>query len=464
MIEILKKWWFITPEEEAKSEDAVNTRVLPQQRRSTLSMVVFAVAFAYTVTAFMCGESTLSGAVSSEMFWRDMVVGYGLLTVMAFLCGYPAYKTGYNTALIWKNVFGTKGGIVPGIIIAVLLVFHSGFQCSTFGELLFPTGSIQFILACAVCGLLMIWAVVKGIRGLETAANIAIGFLVISVGVCLYLTFRDIGGLSGMNALIDAAEKINPPNETYLLNVIIGSWSIGACNSSNWSRFCKNGWSLFLFIFVTYFVGQIVLAVIGATSILTVDTYLFTVYASGVNKLFGIFCVIAFLLALWTTLNGNIYMTQIPMAAITRGSIRAIGTICGVLAGIMGAFSFSRFAQPVLNFSGVLLPPFLGPTIVDYYMNSKYYYYAPEVLAKHLPKWNWVSFAASIAALICSQLWIPGWMPEAIWSIVLSAIFYIILFYILKACGIRSGVDSVEIDEELEKTHFKPYTPSQREK
>lgn len=463
MLEKLKKWWFITPEEEAKSEDSVNTRVLPGQRRSTLGMVIFAVAFAYTITAFICGESLLM-ATSSEMFWRDLLIGYGALTLLAFVCAYPAYKTGYNTTLIWRNVFGTRGCIIPAIIIAVLLVFHSGFQCSTFGELLFPSGSIQFMLACAVCGLLMIWAVVKGIKGLEAAANIAIAFLLVSVGVCLYLTFKDLGGISGMNALIDAADHTNPPTETYLLNVLIGSWTIGACNSSNWSRFCKNGWSLFLFVFVTYFVGQVVLAVLGATSVLTVDTYLFTVYASGVNKVFGIFCIIAFLLALWTTLNGNIYMTQIPVAAITRGSVRAVGTICGVLAGIMGALTFSRFATPVLNFSGVLLPPFLGPTIVDYYMNTKRYYYAPEEVAKRLPKWNWVAFVASIAALVCSQMWLPSWMPEAIWSILLSAIFYMILFYILKAFGIRTGVDSIEIDAELEKTRFEPYKPGQNAK
>ena len=81
----------------------------------------------------------------------------------------------------------------------MLLLGFSGFQTAVIGEVLFPQGTWQFVAVCLITGLLVILATVRGIKGLENAANIAIGFLIISIGFLLFASFKEIGGISYEN-------------------------------------------------------------------------------------------------------------------------------------------------------------------------------------------------------------------------------------------------------------------------
>ncbi len=294
----------LADEEEAKNADAVNTRVLAPQRRGTLGLFVFAVAFAYTVTGFAVANDLINAA-NSTMFWVDMFVGYAVLALISCFSAYPAYKTGLNTSIFFRYFFGKNGGFIPNIIIVFLILGFSGFQTATIGETLFPQGTWQFVLVCLVTGGLIIWATVKGIKGLEAASNIAIAFLVIAVLLVLFLSFGEIGGIAGFNAFIDnrAAAQSAPADNAYLINVVIGSWAIGALANGNFTRFSKTRFSMIGFCIIAFFIVQAVLAILGATSLMTVDTYLFIEYAKKLNTVFYIFVLIAFLLALWTTLN-----------------------------------------------------------------------------------------------------------------------------------------------------------------
>lgn len=460
MLEWLKKFWFITPEEAAESTDAIYTSVKPSQRRSTISLWILAIAYGYTITGFIVGESLLT-AESSVQYWLSIVLGYFVLTLIAFLVAMPAYMTGCNTTIFMKYTYGQKGYIVPSIIMILLITLHIGFQTSTFGEVLFPMGTPPFVITCCCAGLLMIFAAIKGIKGLETVANFAIAFLIIAVLFCLAKGLYDIGGIQNFNAYINSQEHQNTPSMTYLMNVVIGSWTLGACTNGQLTRFCKTKKSMFGFVFLAFFLVQVVLVIVGSLSVILVKSYIFVEYARTINAIFGIFCTVAFLLALFTTILTNIYLIQIPIAAIGNGSIRAVGVIWGILISILGAVGFSRFATPVLNFSGIILPPFMGPLILDYYLNKDRYFFRPEVIDKKLPSWNWWSFAAAVVGLLISQIWIPSFMPTAIWSILLSAVIYLILFIIAKTFGKKVGIGNVMEDAELDAARINPYHPDQ---
>lgn len=459
MFEKLKKWWVMSPEEAALSTDAVYTRVLPEQRRSTIMLFIVAVAFAYTVTGFAVAADMINAQSSTE-FWRNLLIGYSVLAMIAFFSGYPAYRTGCNTSIFFRYVFGSSGGVVPNLIIVFLLLGFSGFQVATIGEVLFPVGTWQFVVVCLITGLMIIWATVKGIKGLERASNMAILFLIISIAVVLTLSFKEIGGISGFNSYINNRSVQNPPGNAYLINIVIGSWAIGTLCNGNFTRYSKNAFTMFGFCIIAFFLVQFALAVLGATSLITVNTYLFVTYALKISKIFYVFCVIAFLLALWTTVNGNIYLAQIPLAIHARGSIRAVGVVLGLLAGIMGAFGFAQYISPVLNLSATILPPFMGPMVVDYYLHKDMYYYNPEVMMEKMPKWNWVAFVAAASGYFASLLWKPLWAPVSIWSILLSTIIYVMLYYVLKAKGIKVGLEGAIMDDELKNAAFKPYDPS----
>lgn len=460
MLELLKKFWFVTPEEATKSADAIYTAVKPDQRRSTVSLWILAIAYGYTITGFIVGETLLT-AESSVQYWLSMIVGYAVLALVGFIVAIPAYMTGCNTTIFMKYTYGQKGYIVPSIVMILLITLHIGFQTSTFGEVLFPMGSPQFVLTCCAAGILMILATIKGIKGLETVANIAIAFLILAVVICLFRGLMDVGGILNFNNYINGLDHSNAPSTTFLMNVVIGSWTLGACTNGQLTRFCKTKKSMFGFVFLAFFLVQIALAVVGSLSVIIMKSYIFVEYARKLNAIFGVFCTIAFLLALFTTILTNIYLIQIPIASIANGSIRAVGVVWGILIAILGAVGFSRFATPVLNFSGIILPPFMGPLILDYYLNKDKYFYKPEVLDKKLPKWNWWSFISAIAGLLISYVWIPPFMPTAIWSILLSAIIYLILFEIIKLSGKRIGIGTIKIDEELDAARILPYHPEQ---
>ena len=189
---------------------------------------------------------------------------------------------------------------------------------------------------------------------------------------------------------------------------------------------------------------------------------MFTVYAKQLNIVFGIFCIIAFLLALWTTLNASIYLVQVPVSSVCKAKLSSAGVILAVIPGFLAMTGFTKYTTIVLNWTGSLLPPFIAPVIVDYFFcNRDRYFYKPEVMIKKLPKVNIWAIIAAVVAFVISMVWIPSWMPSSIWSLILSGIIYVALFYILKACGIKSGLATVEIDEELEKNKVVPYNPGQ---
>ncbi len=459
MLEMLKRFWFVTPEEAAQSADAIYTSVKPEQRRSTLGLWILAIAYGYTITGFIVGQDMIK-AESALKYWIILIVGYAILTLIGFVVAIPAYMTGCNTTIFMKYTYGQNGYIVPSVIMVLLITLHIGFQTSTFGEVLFPMGSLPFILTCCAAGFLMILATIKGIKGLETVANIAIAFLILAVLVCLFKGLMDIGGIEEFNAYINKMDHSNSPHTTYLMNVVIGSWTLGACTNGQLTRFCKTKKSMFGFVFLAFFLVQIGLAVVGSLSVILVKTYIFVEYARTINAIFGVFCTIAFLLALFTTILTNIYLIQIPIASITNGSIRAVGVVWGILIAILGAAGFSRFATPVLNFSGTILPPFMGPLILDYYLNKNRYFYKPEVLDARLPKWNWWSFASAVLGLVISQIWIPSFMPTAVWSILLSAVIYMILFKVVKSSGKEVGIGTILIDDELEDEKIDAYHPN----
>jgi cytosine permease len=129
--------------------------------------------------------------------------------------------------------------------------------------------------------------------------------------------------------------------------------------------------------------------------------------------------------------------------------------VCGLLGTILGLGVYQYFLEWI-GLLASLVPPLIGPVIIDYYLINKRRYQA-EYLSR-LPKWNPV---AALAYLIgacmgyaASQgLVIPGlsWMFPSLLGLLASMLTYFVLFHMAKLSGRTYGVMAFNREIEGEK-------------
>src|SRR5699024_1052984 len=112
------------PVVDESNEEFMLERVPQNARRSWWSQFAIWVGFGYVPTGLIvggqfAGEGGLGGMPFSQTV-LTIVLGQGILLILTFLLGYAAMKTGMNLSLISRFSYGTKGMILPMIIMGLL--------------------------------------------------------------------------------------------------------------------------------------------------------------------------------------------------------------------------------------------------------------------------------------------------------------------------------------------------------
>lgn len=444
MRKALAAWWSLDREAESRSADNPLTPLRDDQRRDTLPLLTLAFGWGFLVTGLLTG-----GALGQGMpFWPDLVAASFLGNLMNFvigaLVGYIGYQTACNSGLLYRFAYGNIGAYLPVLFVALLTIGWQGIVVGAFGFAWAQSVDTPTFYAVALfAGLLYTVTTYFGVAALERVSMPSVLVLLV---VGIYAAWLNIDKAGGVDAFLQMSiEKsaANPLSFLDAINMVVGSWIVGAIVMAEYTRFAKTAWVALAIPFIVLIVSQWFLQIVGAMGGVASGTYEFTTYMLQQGMIVGGLGLIGMSLALWTTGDANLYLPSIQTASVFRRPQKAMTVICGLLGTVLGLGIYQHFLNWI-NLLASLVPPLIGPVIIDYYIANKMRYNAEDL--SRLPNWNPIAVVAYLFGAIIAYSWSQGltlagldWMFPSLTGLLASMGAYAVLFYAARAMGITFG-------------------------
>ena len=439
MIEKLKNWWKWNPELEKKSADNPVTALSEQQRRNTGPLLALAFGWGFLVTGLFTGGLLGNGLP----FWPDIVLASFLGNLVNFIIGafvgYIGYKTACNSGILYRYVYGNAGAYIPVVFISILLIGWQGIVVGAFGATwttaLHPElpvseifSSTTFYIAAVFAGILYTATTYFGVKGLEKVSIPSVAVLVFVGLYAIYLNIQQAGGLSNFQALSAELAAKNPLTMVQAINLVIGSWIVGAVVMPEYTRFAKKTWVAIAIPFIVLIFAQWFLQIVGALGGIVSGDFMFTTYLMDQGMIIAWIGIIGMSLALWTTGDANLYLPVIQTSSIFKRPQHVTTVICGTLGTILGLGLYQNFMEWI-NLLASIVPPLIGPVIVEYYFVNREKFHTGHL--DNISKWNPAAFIAYILGA-ASTFYSPDWGTPSLIGLLVSMLVYLILRMSLK--------------------------------
>jgi len=444
MIDRLRAWWKLDPAAEAQSADNPLTPLSPAQKRDTGPMLLLAFGWGFLITGLLVG----GGLGAGQPFWPDLVWSAFLGNLVNFavgaLVGYMGYRTACHSALLFRFVYGNAGAYLPVLFLTVLLVFWQGIVVGAFSFAWVQEFDTPAFYAVAIfAGLLYTATTYFGVKGLE---DVALPASLILTAVLIYAGWYNVdraGGWEAFLALSEATAAKAPLNGLQAINIVIGSWIVGAIVMPEYTRFAKTAWVAIAIPFIVLIVAQFVLQLVGAMGGVVSGNADFTGYMRTAGPVISLFGLVAMSFALWTTGDANLYLPTIQTSSIFRRPKRVMVVILGLLGTVLGLGIYQRFMEFIGALANVV-PPLVGPVIIDYYLCNRMRF--DPALLPRLPAWNVLAVVAFVAGAVAS-FFPPAWIAAGLYALLVSMVVYAVLYGAAQLLGLRIGHGGVAAGE-----------------
>lgn len=446
MLERLRNWWQLDPAAERESADNPLEPLHVDQRRDTGPMLVLAFGWGFLVTGLFIGGMLGAGQPFLPNLVTSSLLGNLVNFVVGALVGYMGYQTGCNSGLLYRMVYGNIGAYLPVLFLALLLIMWQGIVVGMFSQAWVQDfDSPWFYVLAILAGLLFTVTTYFGVKGLE---RVALPASVILVAVLLYAGWFNVDKAGGWEAFLALSRETaarQPITDVNAINLVIGSWIVGAVVMAEYTRFARKAWVAIAIPFIVMMVAQWFLQVVGAMGGVVSGSFDFTAYMRTAGPFIALFGLIAMSLALWTTGDANLYLPSIQTASVFRRPKRVTVVICGILGTIIGLGIYQRF-MVFINELANLVPPLIGPVIVDYYVFNRRRFHAE--LLDRLPNWNLLAVLAFIVGAVAAR-YSPGWIAAGLFGLLVSMVTYAGLYAVAMLSGIRIGHAKAEAEAGL---------------
>ena len=439
----LSKWFRLDEREEAASADNPHAPLEANQRRDALPLLTLAFGWGFLVTGLLVGSSLGAGLYFPDLV-RNAMWGNLVNFVVGALVGYMGYQTACNSGLLYRLTYGNVGAYLPVLFLAALTIGWQGIVVGAFG--LTWTGSFDspyFVPVALFAGVLYTYTTYKGVKGLE---RVAVPSTVVLALVGLYAGWFNVDKAGGWDAFLNmsaSAATAQPLTDTQAINLVIGSWIVGGVVMAEYTRFARKAWVAIAIPFIVLVATQLFLQVIGAMGGIVSGNFDFSAYLRTAGPIIAIIGLISMSLALWTTGDTNLYLPAIQTASVFRLPKRVTIVICGTIGTILGLGIYQYFMDWINQIAN-LVPPLIGPIIVDYYVFHGRRY--DTTLLDRLPAWNPLAVAAFFIGVVAAYGFTPAWIASGLWGLLVSMAVYIVLFGAARLFGWRVGYSRATTD------------------
>jgi cytosine permease len=400
----LKKWLTYDREAERSSADNPVGPLDDSQRRGALPLLTLAFGWGFLVTGLFIGGMLGSG----QVFWPDIIVATFAGNVANFIIGslvaYIGYRTACNSGLLYQYVYGRIGAYVPVLIIALLLIGWQGIVVGAFGAAWAGnTDSPTFYAVAVFAGLLFTATTYFGVRGLEYVSMPSVAVLVLVGLYAIWLNVDQAGGWDGFLEL--SAQRVreseSPLSMLKAVNIVIGSWIVGAIVMAEYARFARKAWVAIAIPFIVLIIAQWFLQIVGALGGVVSGTFDFTQYLRGEGVFIMYAGIIGMSLALWTTGDANLYLPVIQTSSVFKRPQHVMTVICGLLGTILGLGIYQRFMDWI-DLLASIVPPLIGPVIAHFYVIRRTRFAVEDL--EQAPAWNPAAVIAYLAGAISAYM------------------------------------------------------------
>ncbi|MGY8963801.1 MAG: cytosine permease [Rhodospirillales bacterium] len=447
MMNKLKDWWTLDEAAEAESVDNPFAPLTPAQRQDTLPMLTLAFGWGFLITGLLTGGQLGAGVA----FWPDLIlatlVGNTINFVIGGLVAYIGYKTACNSGLLYQFVYGRIGVFLPVIFLALLT---TGWQAIVVGAFGFAWAqdfdSPTFYAVAIFGGLLFTVTTYYGVKGIERVSVPSVAILVLVGLYAIYLNVDQAGGGAAFLAMSRDTAAQNPISFVTAVNLVVGSWIVGAVVMAEYTRFAKKVWVALAIPFIVMIIAQWFLQIVGALGGVVSGSADFTTYLLQQGMVIGGIGLIGMSLALWTTGDANLYLPVIQTSAVFKRPKRVMVVVWGVLGTILGLGLYQYFLAWI-SLLAALVPPLIGPLVVDYYVVHKRQYDANDL--KRLHTWNWAAVLSyAIGAYVAygvtyGVLDLPDILIPSLLGLVVSMVAYAAIYFVAAAMNKKVGYASV---------------------
>lgn len=445
------------------------------KRRSTRSQIMVWIGFGYAVTGLIVG-GTLGGYGNSgglppmQAFWA-VFLGMGSLFLITSFLGIAAQRTGLNLSLLSRYSYGSKGFVIPMIVMALLTLGWFASILGMIGDIWGafignPTGIIVFdpislgfegiapitlevFLLCIIWGAVFTFTAIKGMGAIEKIADICAPLIMI-VAIVVGLIFIFQSG--GVTTFLDKASNLGGLGLGNGITAVVGSWIAGAVMGVDLFRFNKNVKAVFWCAASCFIFTNPILNVVGYIGAVHIGEYNYVIWMLGVNILVAMLGVFVWTTALWTTDNSELYCN----ALYTGPSLDAFGihvsrkklvAACGILGTLLGALAFYQlFFADFINVLGSMAPPLCAPILADYFVigKRKNKKYSTELLDKH-PAVRWAGVISFVIGAVLGYVFqyvvpLPYGLLAGLFAMAVSFIIYILIYNLTPDAGIDDAM------------------------
>lgn len=434
--EAIRSWWTLDEAAGKASTDNPYAPLTEAQRQDTLPLLTLAFGWGFLITGLLTGGALGAGV----KFWPDLIaaslVGNLVNFAVGAAVGYMGWKTACNSGLLYRFIYGRIGVYLPVIFLAILTTGWQGIVVGAFGFAWTQSFDSPAFYAVAIfAGVLYTATTYFGVKGIEKVSIPAVAIL---VAVGLYAVYMNLSRAGGFDAFLQLSEDTaarTPISFTQAVNLVIGSWIVGAVVMPEYSRFARKAWVALAIPFIALIVAQWFLQVVGAMGGIVSGAADFTTYMSQQGFFVAGLGLIGMSLALWTTGDANLYLPVVQTASVFRRPTRTMVVLWGTLGTILGLGIYQHFLDWI-NILANIVPPLIGPLVVDYYLVHRTRYRTEDL--ERLHDWNPAAVAAYLAGATSTFFAPEGWVVS-LWGLLVSIACYALLYFGAASFGVKIG-------------------------
>ncbi|MBW1819568.1 MAG: cytosine permease [Deltaproteobacteria bacterium] len=444
MMDKIKAWWALDEAEEMASADNPFAPLKKEQKQDTFPMLTLAFGWGFLITGLMTG-----GALGAGLpFWPDLVaasfLGNFVNFVVGALVGYMGFKTACNSGLLYRFVYGRVGVYLPVLFLSLLIIGWHAVLVGAFGFAWAQSfDSVMFYVVAILGGILFTITTYFGVKGIEKVSVPSVAVLVL---VGLYAAYTNIAQAGGMDGFLRMSEEIaakTPITFVKAINLVIGSWIVGAIVMAEYTRFAKKAWVALAIPFIVLIISQWFLQIVGSMGGIVSGTADFTTYMLQQGFVIGGIGLIGMSLALWTSGDANLYLPVIQTSSVLRRPKRVMVVICGAIGTVLGLGLYQHFIAWIDTLASIV-PPLIGPVIVDYYLCHRTEYDFAH--SNQLHSWNVTAVVAYFVGVI-STFYAPDWIVASLLGLVVSMVVYAVAYYGAAVFNYRLGYAKINNKE-----------------
>ena len=350
----------------AMNQDDPMSSVSLEHKQNSFPLLITAFCWGFLATGMIVGGNIITRTDASTFLWITFL-GNSISLAIGCAVGYVGFKTSLNSGLLFQLTYGKVGAWLP---VGLIVIMATGWHAIVAGAIGFTwTNSAAgplYLVAATIAGLLITGGTYFGIKGIEKISVPAAIALLLTGVYSLAAQIASVGGWGSFKLAASSVEGVEIASLEGM-NLVVGSWIVGAVVMSDYTRFAKHVWVAFAFPFVALMLSQWFMQVLGAVSTIAVGSYDFTVFLKEHGAILGAAGVVAMTLALWTSGNANLYFPVIQSSVVLKRSPRFMTLVLGLI-GTLLAFGVYQHFESFINLLANVVPPLVGPVLAKFYL------------------------------------------------------------------------------------------------